>query len=123
MLGLTSQQFAAISDQEVFPTNHYDQVYVQTINGKCTILTLGDYEKRPLVNEETYFTRASYNRNTKTFKPYFDDWDYQCSCKMPTNPDQTYIECEACLEWYHPECQSTTVDIENFICKACEECQ
>ncbi|KEJ83104.1 PHD-finger family protein [Oxytricha trifallax] len=118
---LSNKQFDAISDVEIFPTNHFDKTFVQTINAKCTVKTLEEYEQLEQVGEDTYFTRASYDLNKKTFKPEFKEWETSCSCKLPTNPLQQYVQCEACQEWFHPACEKTTVDDENFLCSKCKE--
>ena len=85
-----------ISVQEVFPTQHFDHVFVQCINGKCKIMSLDEFEQQTHVPGDVFFTRANYDHLKKQFKPSYDKWDKICSCKKPCNPMQQYIMCEAC---------------------------
>ncbi|CDW81636.1 phd-finger family protein [Stylonychia lemnae] len=118
-LGISEKDQNQISEQEVFPTNHQDKVYVQSLNGKCKIVTLEEFEQNPTVTPDIFFSRAEYDHINKVLKPSFNDWPKICSCQKPQNPQQTYIQCDACQQWFHPECQDTTVDIDSFICMSC----
>ena len=91
-----------IAVQEVFPTQHFDQVYVQCINGKCKILNLEEFEAQAHVPPDVFFTRANYDHVKKELKPPYQKWDKLCSCKKPCNPMQQYIMCESCSQWFHP---------------------
>jgi hypothetical protein len=76
----------SISDSELFPTNHNDVVFVQTINGCCKVLSLKEFEKEMDLTPDTYFTRAKYDIKNKTLTPPFSKWDKMCSCRKPQNP-------------------------------------
>ena len=39
-LGLTEEDLEYVGENEVFPTNHYDKVYVDCIHGKCNVYTI-----------------------------------------------------------------------------------
>ncbi|KAM1309485.1 hypothetical protein ACFX2H_006170 [Malus domestica] len=34
--------------------------------------------------------------------------DEYCTCRMPYNPDNLIVWCEACKQWYHAECEGMT---------------
>ena len=106
-------------DVELFPTNHYQNVYVQTINGKVKIVSLEDFEQLAPVPNDTFFSRAEFDPKKKLFKPDYSEWPSLCSCKKPQNPLQTYIACDVCEQWFHPECQGTAATVEEFTCKDC----
>lgn len=67
-----------------------------------------------------FLCRADYDYKKKILKPPYDKWEGRsCSCNRPTNPLMTYIACDGCDAWFHPECQGTTADVESFLCKNC----
>eukprot|EP00347_Sterkiella_histriomuscorum_P012549 403368140 len=118
-LGISEKDQAQICDQELFPTTHTDLVYVQSLNGKCNIVTLDEFEQLKAANNDTFFTRADFDIHRKILKPSFDKWPKICSCQRPTNPQQFYICCDYCENWYHPECQNSTAVGDNFKCDQC----
>ena len=73
-------------DVELFGTNHFQNVYVQTINGRCQLMTLQEFEDSTPSPPDTYFTRAEFDTKKKVFKPDFSEWETLCSCKRPSNP-------------------------------------
>ena len=106
---------------EVFLTNHADKVWVQSINGKAQVLTLDEFDALDTAPVNTFYSRAEYDINKKCLKPPFEKWGNRaCSCKMPTNPLQQYIGCDACDKWFHPDCEGVKADVENFICSECK---
>jgi hypothetical protein len=50
-----------ISNYELFNSNHKDTIFIETIIGKCTVLTLDEYELLDEVNGNIYYTRAFYD--------------------------------------------------------------
>ena len=34
-----------------------------------------------------------------------------CVCRQPDDPNRSFVECEYCQEWFHPECVGTTVEV------------
>ena len=121
-LKLSEKELKQISDDvELFPTQHYQNVYVQTINARCKVKTLAEFEESSPNPPDTYFTRAEFDEKKRVFKPDFKSWAAACSCKMPINPQQLYIGCEACDGWFHPECEGVQdASIENFVCSSCK---
>ena len=117
---LSKEELLQIADDvEVFPTNHYQNVYVQTINGRVKVITLEEFELLAPVPHDTFYTRAEYDPKKREFKPAYTEWEKLFSCQKPQNPLQTYIQCDKCEEWFHPECEGTTAEVEDFTCKEC----
>mmetsp|Transcript_4297 Transcript_4297/g.3132 ORF Transcript_4297/g.3132 Transcript_4297/m.3132 type:complete len:82 (+) Transcript_4297:223-468(+) len=54
-----------IGDNEVFPTNHHDKIYVDCIHGRCKVYNIKEYDELETIDNTTFFTRASYNPVTK----------------------------------------------------------
>ncbi len=75
-------------DIELFPTNHYQNVYVQSINARCTVYnSVQEFEAVPLA-PDVFYTRANYDMRKKQFRPEESKWESCCSCQKPTNPTQ-----------------------------------
>ncbi|KNC50237.1 BAH-PHD domain-containing protein [Thecamonas trahens ATCC 50062] len=121
--------------KEVFSSNHYDRVYVESIECKALVLGLDHYHElhqrlaahsRELVQEgvsadHVYFCRQHYRTDTNTFAPALDVY---CSCKRPCNPDKLMIACDACDDWIHGECAGLDdkgiAALDNYVCDACK---
>jgi hypothetical protein len=120
---LNQQNFDSISDYELFPSNHKDIIYIESIINKCKVYTYEEYDNITDPSDFTFFTRAKYEINTELLHPKFDDWKKGCICKKPLNPDQLYIKCDKCNGWYHPKCcgidEKDSDKINNFVCPNC----
>lgn len=47
-----------------------------------------------------------------------------CVCELPYNPDAYMLQCEACEDWFHPQCIGyTQAQVEPIKSFACPECQ
>jgi hypothetical protein len=121
---LDELNYNSISDYELFPTEHKDIVFIETIIGKCQIYTYNEYESLDDHNEYTFFTRARYDPKNQLLIPRFDEWIKGCVCKRPLNPEQLYIKCEKCNGWFHPECcgltQEDADELKHFYCPNCK---
>lgn len=93
-----------IGDNEVFPTNHTDRIYVDCILGPCHVFSIKEYDELDNIDQFTYFTRSNYNPLQKVLEPPFKDWETFCMCSKPLNPNLLYIKCDACSKWFHPKC-------------------
>ena len=98
---LKPSEFVLISDYQVFPTNHYDFIYIESLNGKCEIISYDEYDSNPSVSNNVYFQRASYDYLRKKIFPPISEWPIGCICSKPLNPDLEYIQCESCQKWIH----------------------
>ena len=120
---LIQQNFDSISDYELFPSNHKDIIYIESIINKCKVYSYEEYDNITDPPDYTYFTRAKYEIHSELLHPKFDDWKKGCICKKPLNPDQLYIKCDKCNGWFHPKCcgidEENSNKINNFICPKC----
>ena len=121
---LNQQNFDSISDYELFPSNHKDIIYIESILNKIKVFSYEEYDSIANPNDNTFFTRAKYEIPAELLVPKFDDWKKGCICKKPLNPDQLYIKCDKCSDWFHPKCCGIDVKnsnrIKNFICPKCK---
>ena len=117
--------YNSISDYELFPTNHRDIIYIETVIGKCEVFTYEEYENLEEHTEKTFYTRAKYDPLNQILIPRFDEWKKGCVCQCPLNPDQLYIKCDKCNGWYHPKCcgieDEKAEEIKEFYCPYCRE--
>ena len=109
-LGISQEDLLYIGDNEVFPTNHYDKVYIDCVMSKCKVYNITAYDDLDTIDNLTYFTRATYNPMAKVLAPAFKDWEQYCTCLKPLNPNILYIKCDNCNKWYHPKCMNLTED-------------
>ncbi|XP_024984352.1 chromatin remodeling protein EBS [Cynara cardunculus var. scolymus] len=107
--------------KELFLSDHYDTQSANTIEGKCIVHTFKNYTKLRDVGAEDYFCRFEYKAANGGFNP--DSVAVYCKCEMPYNPDNMMVQCDACRDWYHPECLNMTIDqakeIGIFTCSDC----
>ena len=122
---LSQQNFDSISDYELFPSNHKDIIYIESIINKCKVYTYEEYDNIADPSDFTFFTRAKYEIHTELLHPKFDDWKKGCICKKPLNPDQLYIKCDKCNGWFHPKCcgidEKDSNNLNNFVCPNCKK--
>lgn len=115
--------FNSISDYEVFPTNHKDIIYIESVIGKCEVYTYEEYENLSEHTEKTFFSRARYDPHSQLLSPRFENWKIGCVCGCPLNPDQLYIKCDGCNGWFHPRCcgveDSKAEALNEFYCPLC----
>ena len=120
---LDKKKYDSISDYEVFFSEHYDNIFLESVIRKAFVLSFSDYENLDEIKGDVFFCRYGYNPKTKMLIPKYEKWEKSCECKLPLNPDQLYIRCEKCEGWYHPECVGFSINDNNsdvyFICKLC----
>jgi hypothetical protein len=109
-LSILKDDEAYIGDNEVFPTNHHDKIYVDCIFGKCKVYSIQEYDELDSIDNLTYFTRSNYNPLQKVLDPPYHQWESFCTCLKPLNPNMLYIKCDECNKWYHPQCMGLSDD-------------
>lgn len=73
------------------------------------MLSFEEYEEQMGNSDERlYFMRAAYNTMQEKLIPPPTEWVRQCFCRMPNNPDLTYIHCDSCNKWIHLGCARLT---------------
>jgi hypothetical protein len=108
-----------ISAAEVFPSKEKIYLYVESIKGKCSILTLEEYGDLGLTSEINFFSRAGFDFERKLIVPDPATWKRDCVCGQPTNPDLQYVACTKCARWFHYECVQSKIINEHFMCDHC----
>ena len=75
-LVIKNEDLIYIGDNEVFPTNHTDKVFADSIYSKCHVYTIKDYDELTQTDlSTTFFTRASFDVQKLTVSPAFSDWE------------------------------------------------
>lgn len=123
--GITSAFYDAISEYEVFKSNHYDTIFIESVLCKCKVLPIKEYQIQEENSDIIFFTRARYDPLTHIITPSIDQWERICSCNAPVNPDLLYINCDQCNNWFHPPCEGLSNEeveiIKNFYCRKCTQ--
>eukprot|EP01017_Pseudomicrothorax_dubius_P051219 TRINITY_DN9820_c0_g1_i20.p1 TRINITY_DN9820_c0_g1~~TRINITY_DN9820_c0_g1_i20.p1 ORF type:complete len:263 (-),score=50.17 TRINITY_DN9820_c0_g1_i20:61-849(-) len=101
----------SISENELFLSTHQDIVPVECINGGLTVLTLQEYDMLSSIPPNTFFCRSKYDHVAKRLDPPPEDWEKQCFCNKPINPDLFYIMCDKCQRWLHGDCVHITLSL------------
>ena len=89
---LNQQNYDSLSDYELFPSNHKDIIYIESIINKCKVYTYEEYDNIADPSDLTFFTRAKYEIHTELLNPKFDDWKKGCICQKPLNLDIIFWE-------------------------------
>ncbi|CAD8144646.1 unnamed protein product [Paramecium octaurelia] len=122
LAGLSKDCLDCISENEVFKTNEFDYIEIESIVGLATILSFEEYDQIEELYDNVFFTRAQYV-NEKLLPP-FQQWKKVCICKKPANPDLKYIFCDLCQRWFHLKCIGLSQDqaekINKYICPECK---
>jgi predicted RNA-binding Zn-ribbon protein involved in translation (DUF1610 family) len=66
-----------------------------------------------------YFSRANYDSESKTLYPNPSEWEKDCICQKPTNPDLQYVACPNCGKWFHSDCVESKFFDGHFVCEPC----
>eukprot|EP00475_Leptophrys_vorax_P025791 TRINITY_DN36060_c1_g1_i2.p1 TRINITY_DN36060_c1_g1~~TRINITY_DN36060_c1_g1_i2.p1 ORF type:complete len:203 (-),score=6.84 TRINITY_DN36060_c1_g1_i2:340-948(-) len=107
--------------KELFLSDHMDVCSMDAVEGVCRVHSFKNYVKLGAVEPDDYFYRFEYKAATGTFKP--DHVAVYCVCEMPYNPDDLMVQCEACKDWFHPNCIHLTPEqvkrMTNFTCEKC----
>ncbi|CAD8056608.1 unnamed protein product [Paramecium sonneborni] len=123
LIGLQKDHLDCISENEVFKTNEFDYIEIESIIGLAIILSYEEYDHIEELNDNIFFMRASYI-NEKLLPP-FEQWKKICVCKRPANPDLKYVFCEICKQWIHLKCIGLSQDqakrLQKYICPECKK--
>uniref|UniRef100_A0A7N0TVC5 Uncharacterized protein n=1 Tax=Kalanchoe fedtschenkoi TaxID=63787 RepID=A0A7N0TVC5_KALFE len=107
---------------ELFMSNHYDNIWIESIDGKCKVHEIKEYQRLEVVGPTDYYYRLKYDVVTDSYQP--EKLQVYCSCEKPYNPDLKMIQCERCYEWYHIKCIGLTEEevesIGDYICDPCK---
>ncbi len=59
--GVSERERASLGENEVFDTRCMSKVYADLLNGKCRVWTLREYDGKPGLGADDYYTRATYD--------------------------------------------------------------
>lgn len=109
-----------ISEAELFSSNHIQDISVQSIYEKITVLGLNEYHELDEVDTNVYFVRGQYDYKKNTFEPDFSEWKTICYCHQILNPDKLFVKCDFCHELFHIECTSFDPgSLSDWYCDLC----
>ncbi|CAD8139869.1 unnamed protein product [Paramecium pentaurelia] len=122
LYGLPKEQMDCISENEVFKTNEFDYIEIESIVGLAIILSYEEYDQIEELNDNIYFTRASFI--DRKLHPSIEQWKQVCICHKPANPDLKYVFCDVCQKWCHLKCVGLTQDqadkLNKYVCPDCK---
>ncbi|KAF9608757.1 hypothetical protein IFM89_010889 [Coptis chinensis] len=103
-------------EKEVFLSDMTNEVHGKSIKCKINVYHLDEYLQLRSLKQTDYFYRIYYDYEKQTFKTVASmgevmengDLRVYCKCCMPENPDEFWIECNGCCDWFHPHCTGTT---------------
>lgn len=104
---------------ELLDSDLEDEVPVESLNGKFTLVTFERYFESDLVSEDTYFTRATYLSTQEDLEPSLAQWRRACVCGAILDPDIEYVFCDTCNEPYHVKCIAEFAREEDWHCPEC----
>ena len=93
-LGICEQDTLYLGENELFFSDHVDNVYIDSIIGKCYVFTINDYDNCPTIDDNTYFSRSVFNTREQSLNPPFNEWETFCNCKKPMNPNLLTVGCD-----------------------------
>lgn len=109
-----------ISFAELFESENIQNIEVQCIIQKIFVHSLQEYHSQDEVEENVFFTRASFNYLKKTLEPGLSTWMKVCYCNSIVNPDLIYNRCDGCSLCFHFECcEFDNNSNDHWLCKNC----
>ncbi|KAF9608763.1 hypothetical protein IFM89_010895 [Coptis chinensis] len=106
--------------REVFLSDMTNEVHGDSIECRINLYYLDEYLQLQCADDELehtdYFYRLYYDYEKRTFKTVSlmgevtenGELRVYCKCFMPENPDEFWIPCNGCEDWFHPRCIGTT---------------
>ncbi|XP_076929298.1 chromatin remodeling protein SHL-like [Bidens hawaiensis] len=107
--------------KELFLSDHRDVQSADTIEGKCTVHSFRGYTSLRAVGNDDFFCRFEYKSSARAFSP--NKVAVYCKCNMPYNPDELMVQCDGCIDWFHPRCigmsSAEAKHTDHFLCETC----
>lgn len=114
---------AFIGCDELFDSDHEQDIYVQAVYDKVRVLSFEEYFNRSDIEEDMYFSRARYVTGGNRVDPPIEEWPTVCVCKAVKSPNDVYVECEQCSHLFHFPCvgmKDDEVD-KDWVCVTCRK--
>ena len=112
-----------IGTDELFDSDHEQDIYVQAVYDKVSVISFEEYFSRTDIEEDVFFTRARYITGANRVDPTIEEWATVCVCKAIKSPNDIYVECEKCGGMFHFPCvgmNENEVD-KDWECQACRK--
>ena len=108
-----------LSSGELFDSDHVQEIWFSCVYDKIQVISLEEYNTLEEVDDDIYFTRATYIKKAQKLVPSFEEWKKVCICSSILNPDHLYNVCEKCGGFFHPNCLDFAALIE--CCPKCHK--
>jgi len=106
-----------IGPDELFDSDHEDEVSVLALSGKIEVLTLESYLQLASVPEDVFYSRATYRYRQEVLQPPTHAWKRVCVCDAVLCPLDVYRVCASCRHFFHPACIGP--DVLDWTCSTC----
>lgn len=106
-----------IGPDELFDSDHEDEVSVLALSGKIQVLTLERYLQLDSVPEDVFYSRATYKYRQEVLHPPSHAWKRVCVCDSVLYPLDVYRVCASCQQFFHPSCVGP--DVPGWKCLTC----
>ncbi|CAD8138722.1 unnamed protein product [Paramecium pentaurelia] len=117
---IIGKYYDCISQRELFLSDQYDYIQPDTIVGEAQVLELKEFEQKNLSNGFIFFCRSFYKN--EQIHPPIQNWEKNCKCRQPMNPDRKYVMCDVCQLWYHKECIIFNKNVQKiYVCPQCRK--
>lgn len=93
-LGIKEQDFIYLGENELFYSDHSETVYIDSILGKCEVFSIQDYDSIDTIEDNAYYSRATFITKEGRLEPPFVSWETLCTCNKPMNPNLLTIGCD-----------------------------
>jgi hypothetical protein len=102
-----------ISKRELFDSDHKQIVSAECLSGSARVISFQEFFSCDCIDDDLYFTRATYHATKQKLEPPLETWDRVCKCQAVANPDHIYKKCLGCAGAFHVSCMEGS---------ACPEC-
>ncbi|KAL3689735.1 hypothetical protein R1sor_016044 [Riccia sorocarpa] len=110
-------------EQEIYLSDHCDTQDAECIQDKCRVHTFKDYCKLKAVGDLDFYWRFEYMAALQQLRP--DAVEVFCLCEQPENPDLFMVQCDLCINWFHPACiglsKAKVASMKSYVCADCSK--
>ena len=106
-----------VSPDELFDSDHQDEISVMALSGKIQVLTIERYLQLESVPDDVFYSRATYKHRQQQLCPPINAWKRVCVCDSVLYPLDVYRVCSSCQKFFHPACIGP--DVPDWKCPTC----
>ena len=74
-LGIPESDHIYLGENELFASDHIENVYIDSILGRCDVFSIKEYDNCEAINDDTYYSRAKFIVNEHRLEPPFIKWE------------------------------------------------